>query len=76
MKKVISQYDVSKIENLIRRYADVYKSWSWGRCVFNAYEVLYPDFTRKLRGTELDCSVHNNVQEFMDEFYKEYEVMK
>ena len=40
---------------LAEQYADRYKNWRWGQCIFNAYYTVFPEETNKVRGTNDDC---------------------
>lgn len=51
----VSEDKVSYAYKLAQKYADVYKNWRWGQCVFNAYYTVFPEATDKIRGTADDC---------------------
>ena len=46
--------------SLAKKYANQYKDWRWGQCVFNAYYTGFPEETNKIRGTDNDCFYNDN----------------
>lgn len=54
---------------LAQRYADQYKDWRWGQCIFNAYYTVFPEITNQIRGTDDNCfCVDAKVSAFLNHF--------
>lgn len=52
-----------------QEYADTYKDWRWGQCIFNAYYTFFPEESNKLRGTDDDCFYRDDkVEKFLSHF--------
>ena len=58
-----------------QEYADIYKDWRWGQCIFNAYYTFFPEESNKLRGTDDDCFYRNDkVEKFLSHFRVEQNI--
>ncbi len=54
---------------LAQQYAEQYKNWRWGQCIFNAYCSVFPEITNEIRGTDDDCFYDDKkVQKFLSHF--------
>ena len=52
-----------------QEFANTYKEWRWGQCVFNAYYTFFPEESNKLRGTDDDCFYRDDkVEKFLSHF--------
>jgi hypothetical protein len=52
-----------------QEFADTYKDWRWGQCIFNAYYAFFPKECNILRGTEDDCFYRDDkVEKFLSHF--------
>lgn len=54
---------------LAQQYAERYKDWRWGQCVFNAYVTVFPEIANSVRGTNDDCIYNDRlVPAFLSHF--------
>ena len=52
-----------------QEFANTYKEWRWGQCIFNAYYAFFPDECNELRGTDDDCFYRDDkVEKFLSHF--------
>lgn len=66
---VVEEGKIEYAYKLALRYADQYKDWRWGQCIFNAYYTVFPEITNQIRGTEDDCFyVDAKVPAFLSHF--------
>lgn len=65
----VSEDDVNYAYRLAQNYANTYKDWRWGQCIFNAYYTVFPEVTNQIRGTEDDCFYNDAlVSRFLSHF--------
>lgn len=58
---------------LAQKYADAYKNWRWGQCIFNAYYTVFPEITNSIRGSADDCFYDDDrVSKFLSHFEASY----
>jgi len=66
---VVEEDKINYAYKLAQKYADTYKNWRWGQCVFNAYSSVFPEETNKIRGTDDDCFYDDKkVEKFLSHF--------
>ena len=66
---VVEEDKIEYAYKLATKYADTYKDWRWGQCIFNAYYTFFPEESNKLRGTDDDCFYKDgNVEKFLSHF--------
>ena len=51
----VTEDKVNYAYKLAQQYANTYKDWRWGQCIFNAYYTVFPEIANQVRGTEDDC---------------------
>lgn len=65
----ISEDQANAAYRKAQEFADVYKEWRWGQCIFNAYYTFFPDECDKLRATYDDCYYRDDrVEKFLSHF--------
>jgi hypothetical protein len=66
---IVSEDKINYAYKLAEKYSKVYKDWRWGQCLFNAYKVVFPVETEKIRGTNFDCFYDDSkVLDFLKQF--------
>lgn len=68
---VITEDKSNYAYRLAQQYANQYKNWRWGQCIFNAYYVVFPEITNTIRGTDDDCFYNDKK---VPDFLKHFEV--
>lgn len=68
---IVSEDDVNYAYRLAQEYANTYKDWRWGQCIFNAYHTVFPKLANQVRGTEDDCFYNDKL---VPNFLKHFEV--
>lgn len=71
---VVEEDKLNYAYKLAQEFADKYKEWRWGQCIFNAYCAVFPEITNTIRGTDDDCFYNDkNVSAFLSHFELEGE---
>lgn len=66
---VVKEDELNYAMNKAKQYAEQYKDWRWGQCVFNAFYAYFPEITDSIRGTNDDCFYDDNkVEKFLLHF--------
>lgn len=71
---VVEEDKLNYAYRLAQEFADKYKEWRWGQCIFNAYCAVFPEITNEIRGTDDDCFYNDKkVSAFLSHFELEGE---
>ena len=68
----VSEDNANAAYRCAQHYADQYKDWRWGQCIFNAYYSFFPNEVNELRGTDDDCFYRDDkIEAFLSHFQVE-----